>query len=398
MRYDMLIVGAGISGLSLAHYATRQGWRVLVLERETRVGGILHSARFREGNGFWLELGAHSCFNSYGNIINILEQQNLLGHIQPRAKVGFKVWKQGRLKSIPSQMGFGELLWSAPRLLFTRKAGLSVADYFSRIVGPKNFDRLFASAFSAVICQPADQFPADMLFRKKARRKDIQKSFTFDEGIQTLADGIARDKNIEIRADHEVESVIREEGGFGLRLTGGDTLSAPRLGIAAPVDQAAGLLREAMPELAALLGEVKTATVESLGVVVPASALNLKPLGGIIGLDTDFYSVVSRDTVPDPKYRGFTFHFKPGVLDSRRDQERLIGEVLGVRPQHMVARAERISRLPALRVGHDRRVEQINRLLAAHPLALTGNYFLGVSMEDCVTRSRSECERLALNS
>ena len=71
--YDLLVVGAGVSGLSMAHYAAEAGLKALVLEGEERPGGCLHSHRFSgEYKGFWIELGAHSCFNSYGNLLAIL--------------------------------------------------------------------------------------------------------------------------------------------------------------------------------------------------------------------------------------------------------------------------------------------------------------------------------------
>ena len=43
--YDLLIIGAGISGLSMAHYAAGAGWNALVLERERQPGGCLCSHR-----------------------------------------------------------------------------------------------------------------------------------------------------------------------------------------------------------------------------------------------------------------------------------------------------------------------------------------------------------------
>ncbi|NMQ18509.1 FAD-dependent oxidoreductase [Candidatus Competibacter phosphatis] len=48
---DLLIIGAGISGLSMAHYAAAAGLNVLVLEREDRVGGMPALASFRRRDG-----------------------------------------------------------------------------------------------------------------------------------------------------------------------------------------------------------------------------------------------------------------------------------------------------------------------------------------------------------
>lgn len=51
-RYDAVIIGAGLGGLSTAAFLARQGWRVLVLEQSSRVGGCCAaypspSGRFR---------------------------------------------------------------------------------------------------------------------------------------------------------------------------------------------------------------------------------------------------------------------------------------------------------------------------------------------------------------
>jgi UDP-galactopyranose mutase len=40
-------------------------------------------------------------------------------------------------------------------------------------------------------------------------------------------------------------------------------------------------------------------------------------------------------------------------------------------------------------------VAEIDRLLQGQPLALTGNYFNGLAIEDCVLRSKAEWQRLA---
>jgi UDP-galactopyranose mutase len=46
-------------------------------------------------------------------------------------------------------------------------------------------------------------------------------------------------------------------------------------------------------------------------------------------------------------------------------------------------------------LGHDRTVHELDRLLAGQRLALTGNYFSGLAIEDCVLRSRAEWRRVS---
>jgi oxygen-dependent protoporphyrinogen oxidase len=152
-------------------------------------------------------------------------------------------------------------------------------------------------------------------------------------------------------------------------------------------------MKAAFPEPADLLRRIATATIETLAVVVPREALKIAPLAGIIARDDDFFSMVSRDTVQDSSYRGFTFHFKPGRLDETAKLNR-VGEVLGISMKQLHDVVSVINQLPALAVGHEALIAELDQRLAGKPLALTGNYFTGVSLEDCVCRSQKEFLRL----
>ncbi|HRD50640.1 MAG TPA: FAD-dependent oxidoreductase [Candidatus Contendobacter sp.] len=393
--YDLLIIGAGIAGLSMAHYAASAGLKTRVLESEQRAGGCLHSHRFGGAlDGFWLELGAHSSFNSYGNLLAILERIQLLNRLQRRAKVGFRLFAEGAVHGIPSQLYVSELLLAPFRLIGMKKTGRSVADYFGSIVGPRNYAAVFEPAFSAVICQPAGDFPADSLFRSRPRRKDVPRGFTLSGGLQTIADSLSRQPGIVVELGCAAREIRRDGANFVVHTDGGE-YAARALCLATPVAVAAELLRTEFPHLADPLAQIQTARVETVGVAAPVAALKLPPLAGLIGRNEAFYSAVSRDTVPNPAYRGFTFHFRPGVLDEAGKRARM-GAALGLPrtafgPEHTVMK---INQLPALRVGHDAVIRAVDHALAGSRLALTGNYFTGVAIEDCVTRSLGEFARL----
>ncbi|HOW77458.1 MAG TPA: FAD-dependent oxidoreductase [Candidatus Competibacteraceae bacterium] len=393
--WDLIIIGAGVSGLSIAQDAARAGLHTLILEQDCRIGGCLHSHRFTgELDGFWLELGAHSAFNSYGNLLALLESAGALNRLQRRAKVSFRLYADGAVRSIPSQLYFSELLLAPFRWLGSSKIGRSVADYFGPIVGPRNYRAVFEPAFSAVICQPAGEFPADSLFNPRPRRKDVPRGFTLPGGLQTLAEIFAQQPGVTIECGQAVQEVRRAGHDFIVRTNNGEVL-ARSLCLATPVAVAACLLQTGFPALAERLAEISTAEVETVGIAVPKSVLQLPPVAGLIGRNQAFYSVVSRDVVPDERYRGFTFHFRPGVLDAA-DQWDCIAQTLNL-PHEMLTTANVVNKtnqLPALRVGHGERTRDVDRMLAGTRLALTGNYFTGVAIEDCVIRSRQEWGRL----
>jgi oxygen-dependent protoporphyrinogen oxidase len=391
-RYDLIVMGGGISGLSLAHYASRAGMKTLLLEKATEAGGCLRT--LRQPGGFWLELGAHTCYNSYGNLIRIIEECGARERLLPRRKVPFMMLVGGKVKSIPSELNFLELICSAPRIVTLSKSGQTVRSYYSKIVGKRNFDRVIGPALSAVPSQRADDFPAGMLFKKRKRRKDIVKSFTLGGGLQSIADAVISETGIEVITGAEVAAVSAENALYKVSTGNGEEFTADSLASAVPPPIASRLLKNILPDAAARLADIKVACVESLGVTVRKESVGLPPFAGLIPVDDVFFSVVSRDTVVDPAYRGFTFHFKHGL--DRAGKMKRIAEVLGT--DKFEAFSENVSVLPSPLLGHEKIAGDIDRLIEGKRVYITGNYFSGLAIEDCVSRSLAEFGRLTAKS
>lgn len=392
--FEHIVIGAGISGLGLAHRAHRKGIATLVLERGERVGGCMHSRTFDGCGGFWTEAGSHTCFNSYGHLIDTLGDLGLLGHLTAKGKVSYSLWQGGRRRPVLSGLHVLELAASLPRLFTAKKAGSSVADYYGRGLGRSNYRDLFGPAFRAVICQDADDFPAELLFRRKPRRKEVLRSFTLPGGLSDLPAAIAAQPGLSVRTGAGVQSIRKEREGFRVVTAAGEEHACRWLTLAVPPDVAAALLPPELSDLRSAVAEIEVAETETVAVCVTASDLaHLPPLAGLIAVDDAFYSMVSRDYLPDPRYRGFAFHFRPGVLSPEAQVDHIC-RALGVREDHIAGMARVVNRLPALRVGHEARVRRIDALLPETRLALTGNWFYGVSIEDCMTRSHQELERL----
>lgn len=390
---NIIIIGAGISGLSLAHYCAQEGLKTLVIEKSERVGGTLHSNRFEDACGFWIELGAHTCYNSYRNLIRIMEDCSILDRLVRREKVPFKMLVDGQIKSIPSQLNFLELLCSVPRLFTVKKEGQSVESYYSRVIGRTNYKKVLAPAINAVISQNADEFPANLLFKKRTRRKDITKKFTITGGVQTITDAIASEKNIKIVKGKEVLSVGFNDSFFQI-ITDSAVYESESLAIATSALEAARLLRESFPAVAKNLSRINVEKVESVGVVIKKDLVtSIPPVAGIIPASDSFYSVVSRDTVKHDTYRGFTFHFKPGLINYEAKLTR-IADVLGVKEKQLMHSASKENFVPSLKIGHEALIQNIEQLISGSRLFLTGNYFDGMAIEDCVTRSLKEFLRL----
>jgi len=392
--FEHIVIGAGISGLGMAHYAARRGIPTLVLEGEDRVGGCMNSRTFPDCGDFWAEAGSHTGFNSYGHLLGIMRDLRLMERLTEKGRLSYWLWHGGERRSVLSALHPLELIRSLPRLFTGTKANKGIAEFFAAGLGRRNYRELFGPAFRAVVCQEVDDFPADLLFRRKPKQKTVMRRFTLPGGLSDIPRAIAGRGAPAVRTGQRATGVSRTDDGYRIRLANGERLESRFLALAVPPDAAATLVPEGQEKLRELVGEIGVAEIETVVVCVSTAALeHLPPLAGLISVDDAFYSMVSRDYLPDARYRGFAFHFRPRVLDAPAQVER-IGQALGITEEQIAGLSRIPNRLPALRAGHPERVRKLDALLAGSRLALTGNWFLGVSIEDCLTRSHQECQRL----
>jgi len=389
--YDLIVIGGGISGLSMAYEAQHEGLRVLLLEKASEAGGCFHSVTADGDDSFWLEMGTHTCFNSYGRLLSMLKRLGMMELMTERTKPRYRMLADNELCSIPSRLSFIELFTHAWRIFKAEKGGKSVSGFYAPIVGSKNYQNVFRHAFSAVLCQQADDVPADMLFRKRPRDKEVMRSYTFAGGLSDITGAL--EERLDCRTGVEVSGVTYlPEAGFIIE-AGGESLRAARLAVATPVQAAARLLKDVFPEIAERLSWIGEVEIESVGIIVRKNDLKLEQVAGIIAADGDFYSSVSRDYLDHSELRGMAFHFKPGLLSDDEKLDRIC-ELLELDREQLVQVIRKTNRLPAPDMGHHALMAEIDDLLDDQPLALIGNYFKGVAVEDCLERVERELARI----
>lgn len=110
---DVIIIGAGLTGLTAAWYLVKQGLVVVILEKENRAGGVIQT--FRE-DGFIYEAGPNTGVLSHPEAAELFE--DLTGRCRleianPDAKRRL-IWKSGRWHALP-----GGLISAITTPLFT---------------------------------------------------------------------------------------------------------------------------------------------------------------------------------------------------------------------------------------------------------------------------------------
>ena len=392
--YDVAVLGAGISGLCAAHHATRAGLHCLVFEQAPSLGGCIHTVR--TPGGFWFELGAHTLYNSYGSLLETLVASDLAEAIERRKKAPYRMLVKGKVCSVPSQIAWGELLTSAWRIFRERKEGRSVQDYYGRLVGKGNWRNVFSPLLSAVPSQRADDFPADMLFKSRPRRKEFPRTFTLKNGLTTLVEKLASNDRITVRTGSAVLTLARTERGFAVTTSEGNVTEVRNVMVALPPDVAARLLLPLVPNAATAMARIPTAAIVSTGVAFAHKDLTLPRLAGLVPAQDVFFSAVSRDVVPDDRFRALAFHFRTGLSqDQRLDR---IAEITGTSRKDFGHVSEHETTLPSPALGHAEIVHAIDQGIDGSGVYVTGNFFGGLAIEDCALRSAAEAARLISES
>lgn len=398
---DAIVIGGGISGLAYAWKTAHAGGSALVIEPSPRVGGCIQSHRTHDG--FWFEMGAHTVYNSYGSLLDIAVGTAVTDKMVERgpARAQFGLLRGDQFTWLTPPKVLLQLSWLEAGLrfpfnVFRSKEGQTIGSYYSRLIGPNNFSRVLSPFLAAVPSQSADGFPvagAGSLFKKRARRKEFMRSFGFEGGLSTLCDAVAAAKGVTVENGVAATRVARSGAGFAVTLSDGRTVEAGHVAVAAPPTAAAQMLKADFADVAAAIEKVQVVEVESAGVVLPKSACWMPECAFVVPVDDSFFSAVTRDPFPDANLRGFAFHFRGGT--SRDAKLRRMAEVLRVDVADLGKVVERKLTLPRPALGHHTIVAAIDAALKGSALAVTGNYFAGLAIEDCILRSNAEFSRVA---
>lgn len=100
-KVDVVIVGAGLTGLTLGFYLKKYGKDVLILEKATKTGGVIDT---QKKDGFIFETGPNTGIISSPELVELfddLKNRVTLEIANPKAKNRW-IWKGGNWRALPS--------------------------------------------------------------------------------------------------------------------------------------------------------------------------------------------------------------------------------------------------------------------------------------------------------
>ena len=239
-QVDTIILGAGISGLTLAHYLNKKNLDFLVVESQPKVGGNIISF---EKSGFVCENGPNTVLLNKKSVVELIDEIGLKDKIIFPNDYNNKRFLLRKGKLIPIPQNFIEFiktnllsLTSKLRLIIEifipkHNRNVSVKSFFKKRFG-NNFEEIFVEPFLTGIYagetnkmstkhvlnkiwnmeQKSGSIIIDALKRKKKLNKS--RSFNFKNGLIDFVLAINKNISNKIILKSEVTSVKKIKKGY----------------------------------------------------------------------------------------------------------------------------------------------------------------------------------------
>lgn len=421
----IVILGAGISGLALAWALQRRYGSEIALtlvEASPRVGGWI---RTFDQEGFLFDIGPRACrpdgAEATLNLIEELGLQSSLIHASPAAKQRY-LYTKGKLEPLPTSLFrfltsplTRPMLW---RLFNEWRVGRgaeeeSIHAFISRRLGAHTADLLFdpltlgihagdSRVLSMKACFPKLvewERSAGSLTRGflRSRRQPASKNgclFSLVGGMQELVDALGAQLAADIRLGMRALAIQ----GNRVLLSTGESLLADRIYTALPASAAADVLAEAAPQSSRLLKTIPANTVTVVNLGYRSPQLALEGFGYLIpSCERESILGVVWDSSVFPqqnRWRGQT-RLTVMIAGAKSDAKDVACEAverhLGIRRRADVSVITVAPHaIPQYTLGHLDRIETLRRILQqeAPQVELLGNSFYGLSVNDCIAKSR----------
>src|SRR5262245_10713503 len=430
MSCEVVIIGAGITGLAAAYEVARLGGRPIVYEASPRAGGLIRTERV---DGFTIEAGPDSVLCSKPAGVAFIRELGLGPELQEvRPNAGAFVLKGRTLHALPKPSSLGipltrdaldryDLLSAEGRARMAleptipRRAGAddeSVGSFFRRRLGPESVDLIAQPLLGGIHAGDIEQLSMRSLF---PRLLDLEQQY-----------GTVMRAHPDTTQSEALKGFVSLRGGMGALVRAiEDRLPPDTIRCGVPVDQldrirdgrpvifaaparlGAALLAPIDAEAARLCARVPYVSTASVALAWPRARVP-HPLDGTGFVVARRHSdaritactwVSSKWDARAPDGHALLRAFLGGAHDpdvvSLSDDElvaivrRDFASVLGIDAAPSLSRVYRWPNAGAQHlVGHLDRVAEIARRLDPHRIFVAGSGFRSVGIPDCIAEAR----------
>ena len=446
-RSEVLVVGAGITGLALATGLAARGVAVRAIEAAPVAGGNLRTRRVETGDGHWLlDLGPNSFGDAAQPFMDLVRAAGIEDRVVRSSGSGSRrfIWRGGRLREVPSHpLKFlvsgllppsGVLRLLKEPFVRPRPRGAteeSLGAFCDRRLGRAAREKLLTpvvggiyagdpmhlgaeSAFPAMVALEREHGSLLRAARKGKGPPSRGALSSFTGGLAELPAALARRLGQALTAGAAAERVEHEDGVWRVATSDGRAFESHQLVLTTPSEATAALLRPLDAALADELDAIEYAPMAVVHVGVRRDAVAALPPGfgflvprgeGLRILGAIFSSELFPGRAPE-RHALLTI-FAGGALDpsaAAMDDGALadvvradLGRALGLAGEPALVHVTRWPHaIPQYVVGHKDRVARIDAALAAHPgLRLAGNWRGGIAMTECARNAAALADELA---
>ena len=245
MKVETIIIGAGISGLSTAHFLSKKSSDFLIVESEKKVGGIIST---KKENGFLCENGPNTVLLNNDAINEIIKDCGLFEQIifpKKSAQKNRFIFNNNQIQALPNNpIGIftTSLLnpWDKIQIIKeifkpNKQGNLSVKDFFDYRFS-SNFTNQFVEPFlTGVYAGDINKMSMKHALKRiwELQQKDgsiikgILKNilskkktpiFNFKNGLSQLTEKIKENLGDKILTQHSVSSINKTPSGFELTI------------------------------------------------------------------------------------------------------------------------------------------------------------------------------------
>lgn len=285
-RREVTIVGAGVSGMLMAYALDKRGYRVTLVEREGRSGGLIQTLRTQYGIA---ERAAHSLLASEA-VKNLCDELGVeLVEVRKDSRARFIV-RDGKLSRFPLHMS--EAAGAFARAAFARSENghgeLSLDAWARKHLGDAALEYLLTPFVRGIYgAQPAEigiiaAFPSLAVPRGQTLlgsmlRKSFKRSSSKGDGKRMVAP-LRGMGNLVERLEQHLEQRLGERFRKGVTLT--SIPDAPNVVVTTPAFVTAGLLGVEAPALSEKLQEIRYTPIVSVTAFVSRDQFT-KPVRGV---------------------------------------------------------------------------------------------------------------------
>jgi protoporphyrinogen/coproporphyrinogen III oxidase len=445
---DVLVVGGGISGLSVATSLVHKGLSVELWESSQRAGGKIET--HSDTDGYVTERAANLVANFRPEVNRFIEQSNLVAKKAIPAPVARRyLIKDDKLVAVPTKLAamITSPIWSVrgkARLLaepFVRKGGRddeTVSEFITRRLGLEVLQKAMDPYVSGVLASDPDRANArsvlprmtaleqqygsltlGILAHKILRRRTSvpNESFSFEGGMSTLVQSLVNDPRIQFRPAHSAMELTRRRSHW--RVTGsaaGKEISvrARQVVLSVPANIASQLLSPLDQDLAQFLRGIQYTPMavvhtgfdrRAVGHPMDGTGFLIPRRPGVAATGCLWMSSLFQGCAPEGRIL-FTNYLGGARLPEAAewDDARSIDEILKVitplmnidREPEMVRIFRHQQALPLYYGDYYARMSSVTDRLRRLPgLHLEANYRGGVSVRDRIVRAYFAAETIA---